>query len=77
MCAPQAPFNYIFLDPPYLKGLAEKAVISAVQGGWLAPDHLIVIEESREASLSLPEPLSMLDQRVCGESQFMIGRWNF
>src|SRR3954453_14658858 len=33
---PVEPFGLVFLDPPYRKGLAEKALASARAGGWLA-----------------------------------------
>ena len=32
---PLEPFTLVFLDPPYGKGLAEKALMSAREGGWL------------------------------------------
>ena len=32
---PLEPFSLVFLDPPYGKGLAEKALLSARDGGWL------------------------------------------
>src|SRR6185369_3743200 len=35
---PLEPFSLVFLDPPYGKGLAERALVSAHDGGWLAPD---------------------------------------
>ncbi|HVW92430.1 MAG TPA: RsmD family RNA methyltransferase, partial [Devosia sp.] len=31
------PFDLVFLDPPYGKGLGERALVSAKAGGWLAP----------------------------------------
>src|SRR5947199_727855 len=34
---PVEPFSLVFLDPPYGKGLSEKAIVSAHAGGWLAP----------------------------------------
>ena len=37
---PIEPFSLVFLDPPYGKGLAEKALMSAREGGWLTPDAL-------------------------------------
>jgi len=33
---PLEPFSLVFLDPPYGKGLAEKALASARDGGWLS-----------------------------------------
>ena len=43
---PDAPYDVIFLDPPYGKGLGEKALAVAEAGGWIAPGALIVWEES-------------------------------
>ena len=45
---PLEPFSLAFLDPPYGKGLAEKALTSARDGGWLTDDALIVVEEAAE-----------------------------
>lgn len=41
-----APFNVIFLDPPYGKGLGDRALTSALDNGWIAQNALIVWEES-------------------------------
>src|SRR5499433_258374 len=37
---PIEPFSIAFLDPPYGKGLAEKALASLRAGGWLTPGAL-------------------------------------
>ena len=42
---PGAPFDLVFLDPPYGRGLGEKAIASALAGGWVAPGGLVVWEE--------------------------------
>jgi 16S rRNA (guanine966-N2)-methyltransferase len=55
-------FDLVFLDPPYGQGLAEKALVSAREGGWIAPDATIVLEESRDAAVALP-PGFVLDDR--------------
>lgn len=34
---PSAPFDLVFLDPPYDRGLGERALAAALAGGWLAP----------------------------------------
>src|SRR3954462_4081443 len=49
---PMEPDSVAFLDPPYGKGLAERALMSAREGGWLTPDALIVIEEAADADFS-------------------------
>ena len=61
-----APFELIFVDPPYGKGLGEKALASALAGGWLSADALIVLEEGR--SLPPPMGLELLDQRRYGDT---------
>src|SRR5215510_9905015 len=48
---PLEPFSLVFLDPPYGKGLAEKALVSAHDGAWLKPDALVVVEEKADAAL--------------------------
>ena len=42
------PFDLVFLDPPYAKGLGERALVSAAEGGWLAPDALAVFERGAD-----------------------------
>jgi 16S rRNA (guanine966-N2)-methyltransferase len=48
------PFNLVFLDPPYGKGLGERALASLAAGKWLARDAVIVLEESVDAVLQIP-----------------------
>ena len=45
------PFDLVFADPPYGKGLGEQALHSAAEGGWLAPQALCVVEEARRCDL--------------------------
>ena len=40
-----APFKLAFLDPPYHKGLGEAALGGLRDGGWLAPDAVIILEK--------------------------------
>jgi 16S rRNA (guanine966-N2)-methyltransferase len=61
-----AGFGLVFLDPPYGKGLGQKALASAVAGGWLAPGARIVWEES--APQLAPQGFAMVDQRRYGET---------
>jgi 16S rRNA (guanine966-N2)-methyltransferase len=60
------PFNLAFLDPPYGKGLAERAIVSLRDGSWLASDAIIVVEESRDTEIALPEGFSLDDRREYG-----------
>ncbi len=63
------PFTLAFLDPPYDKGLAGPALTGLVEGGWLAPGALVVIEESAEAEIGAPTALRIIDERVYGETK--------
>ena len=54
---PVEPFSLVFLDPPYGKELAEKALASLRDGGWLTPDALVVVEEAKAAALRRPMAL--------------------
>ncbi len=60
------PYDLVFLDPPYGKGLGEKALIAARDGGWLAEDALIVWEEGSEQVT--PDGFDTLDARKYGDT---------
>ena len=47
----------------------------AVDGGWLAPDALVVLEESANAEILLPEQLTQEDARRYGDTQFLFLRF--
>lgn len=59
---PNEPFSLVFLDPPYGKGFAEKALLSAREGGWMTPDALIMVEESKGA-FQTPDGFSEIERR--------------
>lgn len=59
-------FDLVFLDPPYGKGMGEKALIAALQGGWLSENALIVWEENTEQFA--PDGFNMLDSRRYGDT---------
>jgi 16S rRNA (guanine966-N2)-methyltransferase len=67
---PGAAFDLVFLDPPYARGLGEKAIASALAGGWVAPGGLVVWEEG--VSQVAPPGLTLLDQRRYGETMIAI-----
>jgi len=60
---PLEPFSLVFLDPPYGKGLADKTLVSAREGGWLKPDALVVVEEAADAGFTAPEGFEELERR--------------
>jgi 16S rRNA (guanine966-N2)-methyltransferase len=71
---PLEPFSLVFLDPPYGKGLAEKAIASAREGGWLKPDALIVVEEAADAGFKTPDGFTELERRRYEDTEFVFLR---
>jgi 16S rRNA (guanine966-N2)-methyltransferase len=71
---PVEPFSLVFLDPPYGKGLAEKALLSARDGGWLRPNALIVVEEAADAGFKTPEGFTELERRKYDDTEFVFLR---
>lgn len=66
------PFGLVFLDPPYGKGLGEKALVSARDGGWIAPGALIVFEEKKGVAVELPDGFTLDDERDYGDTSIRI-----
>jgi len=71
---PLTPFDLVFCDPPYGQGLGLRALVSAAEGGWLAPGAIAVLEERAGQELELPAPFELLDARAYGDTQILIGR---
>jgi 16S rRNA (guanine966-N2)-methyltransferase len=67
---PLEPFSLVFLDPPYGKGLAEKALISTREGGWLKPQALIVVEEAADVGFKAPDGFEELERRRYDDTEF-------
>ena len=71
---PLEPFDLVFLDPPYGKGLAEKALMSARAGGWLKPQALIVVEEAADAAFAAPDGFEEMERRKYDDTEFVFLR---
>jgi 16S rRNA (guanine966-N2)-methyltransferase len=67
---PLEPFSLALLDPPYGKSLAEKALVSARDGGWLKPQALVVVEEAADAGFAAPEGFTELERRRYDDTEF-------
>ena len=73
--APNQPFSLVFCDPPYGKGLAERALASCAEGGWLTDDALVVVEEAGGAEVTWPKGLTVIEARDYGEAQVAFARF--
>ncbi|MEP2921798.1 MAG: 16S rRNA (guanine(966)-N(2))-methyltransferase RsmD [Sulfitobacter sp.] len=63
---PSAPFDLVFLDPPYGKSMGQAALSAAAQGGWLAAGATVVWEEN--APMHAPRGFSRTDRRKYGDT---------
>jgi 16S rRNA (guanine966-N2)-methyltransferase len=70
-CAPMPPFDLVFADPPYGKGLGDAALRSLVADGWLSPGAVIVLEEAERTAVAVPDALTLLDRRSYGDTQVL------
>lgn len=73
--APNLPATLVFCDPPYGKGLAERALASCREGGWLAPGACVVVEEAANAGFAFPAGIEGIDRRRYGETEIVFGRF--
>ncbi len=64
-------FDLAFLDPPYHQDLAPAALAALMQGGWLTPDAVIVLEIGGTDEFRLPEELALLDDRRWGPARVL------
>ena len=71
---PMEPFSLVFIDPPYAKGLADKALVSLRDGGWLTPGALVVVEEAKAAAFKAAEGFSELERRAYDDTEFVFSR---
>jgi 16S rRNA (guanine966-N2)-methyltransferase len=65
------PFDLAFVDPPYGRGLGEKALAAARAGAWLKAGALCVLEESAKAMVGQIADLTELERRPIGDSQLV------
>jgi 16S rRNA (guanine966-N2)-methyltransferase len=65
-------FSVAFLDPPYGKGFAEPALMALRDGGWLLPQALVILEETADAELIVPDSYRVLETRVYGDKKIAI-----
>ncbi|WP_182086790.1 16S rRNA (guanine(966)-N(2))-methyltransferase RsmD [Aureimonas sp. ME7] len=63
------PFDLVLADPPYGWRLGEAALAGALEGGWLKPDALLVLEEALGAPFEPIAGLDLADERTMGETR--------
>lgn len=71
---PDAPYDLVFLDPPYAKSLGEAALNRAIQHGWIAKGALILWEESAE--ITPPHGCKLVEIRGFGGTNIAFLHWH-
>ena len=69
-------FDLVFIDPPYEYPNAdvEKVLSLLANGGWLAPEAVVVVERSaRGETFKWPEPFTEVQERIYGETTVKTG----
>ena len=69
------PFDLAFLDPPYAKGLGERALAKLAGGGWLARDATLVFERGVSEPAFELECFTPLDVRDYGAARVCFLRY--
>jgi 16S rRNA (guanine966-N2)-methyltransferase len=71
---PIEPFGLVFADPPYGRAMAERALASARDGGWLAHGALAIVEEATGAFV-LRDGFDELDRRAYDDTELTFVRY--
>lgn len=70
------PVDLILADPPYGKGLGEKALLALSASNWLADNALAVLEENKAGLPHTIDGFDMLERRNFGETAIGLFRHN-
>ncbi len=74
---PDAPFDLVFIDPPYGRDLLVPALEKALGNGWMAPGALVLAEV--EAAVAAPTEgpvaeMELLTDREYGQTRILLWR---
>ncbi|MGD9667691.1 MAG: 16S rRNA (guanine(966)-N(2))-methyltransferase RsmD [Hyphomicrobiaceae bacterium] len=69
-------FDIAFLDPPYGKGLGERALAALAAGDWVKPGAMCVLEERASTPIALPNGFSEVDKRTWGDTDVHFVVWH-
>ncbi|GLS82080.1 16S rRNA (guanine(966)-N(2))-methyltransferase RsmD [Paraferrimonas haliotis] len=69
---PARPFDVIFIDPPFRKGLLQPCIELLQQQPWLADNALIYIECESELTPNFPDDWQPLKQKTAGQVTYYL-----
>ena len=72
---PAAPFDIVFVDPPFAQGMLKQYVPALDAGNWLKVGALVYLEHEKAAGApSIPQHWQMLKSKAAGEVGYHLAR---
>lgn len=68
LAKPEAPFDLVFLDPPFHHELATPCCKALEENGWLLPGAMIYVETETALTLNVPANWALHRETTAGES---------
>ncbi len=63
--------DILFFDPPYGKGLWERALPAFDDAGWIAADTWIIVEIDKTETPDIPTGFTVVEHRAAGRNTFL------
>ena len=73
-CLPLAPFDLVFLDPPYHQHLLLPSLESLYQKGWFVDGAIVVMEVAKDENIITPSYLTLILERTSGVAKLLFCR---
>lgn len=67
-----APFDIVFMDPPYRQGLTAPTLKRLKESGWIGQNSVLVCEIASDEAIDLPGDFEILDDRTQGQQRILI-----
>lgn len=68
----QKPYDLIFLDPPYSKGLVDGSLTALINGDWISPNSWIVCETERSCTIDINNGLILDSEKTYGDTKITL-----
>ncbi|MGH8525132.1 MAG: 16S rRNA (guanine(966)-N(2))-methyltransferase RsmD, partial [Gammaproteobacteria bacterium] len=71
---PGRPFDIVFIDPPFARGLWEPCMLKLQAGAWLQPGASVFVETPHGITLSLPARWTVEHRARAGNVDYLLAR---
>lgn len=69
-------YDVVFIDPPYHKNLASKALASLLRANWLKNNAVVAVELAKTDDIALPNNIRLISSRLYGDTKLLILKHN-